>query len=203
MKNLLLSSLLLTFLNSCASYSDNFRISDKKVESFTPDFLINSSKEKSFRMSIEAYGNNFSGNVVSKKLNQNHYRFAFLSEFGGKMLDFELENQEMKVNYAMEQLDRKIILNMLQKDFNLLFNENNKIIQTFESDGFSVLQSKINEKPVYYFLKNDSLEKAVMAPRKKEKISLQYSYKESEFPDVEISHGKVKIKIYLHLLDSN
>lgn len=154
-------------------------------------------------MSIEAYGNNFGGIVVCKKLNSNHYRFAFLNEFGGKMLDFELENQEMKVNYAMEQLDRKIILNMLQKDFNLLFNENNKITQTFESDGYSILQSEIKEKQVYYFLKNDTLEKTIMPGKTKEKISLQYSYNDSEFPDVKISHRKVKIKIYLHLLDSN
>lgn len=194
--------ILIFIVSSCASYSDNFQISDKKIESFTPDFL-NSFQEKSFKISIDAYGNNFGGIVVCKKINPNHYRFAFLNEFGGKMLDFELENQEMKVNYAMEQLDRKIILNMLQKDFNLLFNENNTIIQTFESDGYSVLQTEISENPVYYFLKNDSLQKTVLAPHKKEKINLQFSYANTDFPDVEISHGKVKIKIYLHLLDSN
>lgn len=202
MKNLLLSSLLLTYF-SCGTYTENFKISDKNVENFTPDFLINSPKEKTFRMAIEAYGNNFSGNVVSKKLNPNHYRFAFLNEFGGKMLDFELINQDLKLNYAMEGLDRKIILNMLKKDFNLLFNENNPISETFESDEFLILQSEINSNPVYYYLKNDTLQRTVMTGRKKEKINLQYSFKGDEFPDVEISHRKVKIKIYLHLLDSN
>ncbi|SMC34666.1 hypothetical protein [Moheibacter sediminis] len=203
MKNLVLNSLLLVFLNSCASYSDNFQVSEKKLESFTPEFLVNSSKEKSFRMSIDAYGNNFSGIVVSKKINPNHYRFAFLNEFGGKMLDFELENQQIKVHHVIEKLNRKIILNMLSKDFNLLFNENNKITKAFESDDYSILESEINDKPVYYFTKNDVLEKTVMTSGKKEKISLQYHYIQTEFPDVEISHGKVKIKIYLHLLESN
>lgn len=203
MKNLVLSSLLLTFLCSCASYSEKFHVSEKRIENFTPEFLINSSKEKSFRMSIEAYGEIFGGIVVCKKLDPNHYRFAFLNEFGGKILDFELENQEMRVNYVMEHLDKKIILNMLRKDFNLLFNESNEITQMFESDEYSVLQSKLNKRPVYYFIKNDVLEKTVMASGKKEKISLQYNYNETEFPDVEISHGKLKIKIYLHLLDSN
>lgn len=203
MKNLVLSSLLLTFLCSCASYSEKFHVSEKRIENFTPEFLINSSKEKSFRMSIEAYGEIFGGIVVCKKLDPNHYRFAFLNEFGGKILDFELENQEMRVNYVMEHLDKKIILNMLRKDFNLLFNESNEITQMFESDEYSVLQSKLNKRPVYYFTKNDVLEKTVMASGKKEKISLQYNYNETEFPDVEISHGKLKIKIYLHLLDSN
>lgn len=202
MKNLLLSSLLLT-LFSCGTYTENFKISNKKVENFTSEFLINSPKEKSFRMAIEAYGNNFSGNVVSKKLNPNHYRFAFLNEFGGKMLDFELINQDLKLNYAMEELDRKILLSMLEKDFNLLFNENNSISETFEFDEFLILKSKINSNPIYYYLKNDTLRKTVMATGKKEKINLQYSYKGTEFPDVEISHGKVKVKIYLHLLDSN
>lgn len=201
MKNLVLSSLLFIFLFSCGTYSKNFKVSDRNVESFTPEFLINSSKEKSFRMSIDAYDNNFSGIVVSKRLNPNHYRFAFLNEFGGKMLDFELINQEMKVHYAMQQLDRKIILNLLKKDFNLLFNENNKIFQTLESEELTILETEINKKPVYYFLKNDLLQKTVMASRKNEKINLIYNYKDTQFPDVEISHGKLKIKIYLHLLD--
>lgn len=203
MRNLVLSSLLFVFLASCATYSENFQVADKKVESFTPEFLTNSPIEKSFRMSIDAYGNNFSGIVVSKKINSNHYRFAFLNEFGAKMLDFELENQGVKMHYAIEQLDKKIILNLLQKDFNLLFNENNKIIQTFNSKEFKILETEINRKSVYYFLKNGSLQKTVMTSRKKEKINLQYNYKGTEFPDVEISHRKVKIKIYLHLLESD
>lgn len=201
MKNLVLSSFLLIFLISCGTYSKNFQVSESKIESFTPEFLMNSPKEKSFRMSIDAYGNNFSGIVVSKKINPNHYRFAFLNEFGAKMLDFELGNQEMKIHSVMEQLDRKIILNLLKKDFNLLFNENNKITQTFDSEEFKILQSEINSQTVYYFLKNDSLQKMVLVSGKKEKICLEYMYKNTAFPDVEISHGNVKIKIYLHLLD--
>lgn len=203
MKSLVLSSFLLIFLSSCGTYSKNFQVSEKKIKSYTPEFLMNSPKEKSFRMSIDAYGNNLSGIVVSKKINPNHYRFAFLNEFGAKMLDFELENQEMKIHSVIEQLDRKIILNLLKKDFNLLFNENNKITQTFDSEEFKILKSEINSQSVYYFLKNNSLQKTVLASGKKEKIRLEYIYKNTAFPDVEISHGKVKIKIYLHLLDSN
>ncbi len=203
MKSLPLSSLFLTLLFSCASYSDGFRVSEKKIDFYTPDFLINSGTEKSFRMSIEAYENHFGGIVASKKLNPNHYRFAFLNEFGGKMLDFELENQEMRINYVMEELDRKIILNLLKKDFNLLFTEVNKILQSYEQEDFIILESKIHGNPVYYYLKNNVLQKTTMTGRKKEKINLEYKYNGSEFPDVEISHSDMKIKIYLHLLDNN
>lgn len=203
MKNLVLSSFLLIFFNSCGTYSQNFQVSEKKVETYTPEFLLTSPSEKIFRMSIDAYGTNYSGNVVSKRINSNHYRFAFLNEFGGKMLDFELENQEMKIHYVMEQLDRKIILNLLKKDFNLLFDENNSVKQTFKFEDYLIFQSEINSKSVYYYLKNDTLQKTVMTGKKSKKIDLQYSYETKEFPDVEISHEKIKIKIYLHLLDSN
>lgn len=200
MKNFLLSSVFFCFI-SCATYSDGFLISEKQIEAFTPEFLINST-ENSFRMSIDAYGNHFSGIVVCKKLKQDHRRFAFLNEFGGKMLDFELENQEFKLNHAVEGLDKKLILNMLQKDFGLIFLEDIKVEQVFESEEFLILKSNLKKDPVYLYLKNDTLTKTVMTGRKKEKIQLDYRYGEKEFPDVEISHKNVKIKIYLHLLDN-
>src|SRR5690606_19132751 len=135
------------FLFSCSSYTKSFESRAIPVERFTPTYLKNF-KENSFKISIEAYGNHFGGILATKKLKENHFRFAFLNEFGGKMLDFELINQELKLNYAIDELNKKIILNLLKKDFNLLFHENNKVLNAYENNGYMILQSEINKKPV-------------------------------------------------------
>lgn len=201
MKNFLLSSLILII--SCASYTEKFTPEEKSVESFTPAYLKEFS-EASFKITIDAYGSSFGGILAAKKLNENHFRFAFINEFGGKLMDFELQNGEFKLNYAIEDLNRKIILNLLKKDFILLFSEQNIVQQEFTDSTFRILKSSHQslKQPVYYFLNTETgqLESTVLASRK-EKVKIVFSDLGKSIPDMQISHGKLKIKIYLHLLD--
>jgi hypothetical protein len=201
MRNLVLSSLFLII--SCASYTKNFVEKEKQFETFTPNYLENF-QEASFKISIDAFGNHFGGILAAKKLEINHYRFAFVNEFGGKLLDFELINNELKLNYAVDGLNRKILLKLLEKDFNLTFSENNRVENQFQNEQFKILKSSVGnlKKPVYYFLdsKTGKLKKIVLA-NQKEEISVNLISTEKIWPDVEISHQKMPIKIYLHLLD--
>lgn len=201
MKNLLLSSLILIF--SCTSYTKTFIPREKKIETFTPPYLQNFN-EASFKISIEAYGNHFGGILAAKKLNENHFRFAFINEFGGKLMDFELENNDFKLNYAIEELNRKIILNLLYRDFRLLFSAQNKVEQEFENSAYHIIKTSNPGfgQPVYFYMSNETgrLASSVLAGRK-EKIKIIFTDMGKSMPDAEISHGKAKVKIYLHLLD--
>src|SRR5690606_16993479 len=116
----ILNLFFIVLFSSCSTYTKNF-VSERANEKFTPHYLEDF-YEGSFKISIEAFDNHFGGILVAKKLEKNHFRFAFINEFGGKLLDFELIDKELKLNYAIEQLNRKIILNMLEKDFALLFS---------------------------------------------------------------------------------
>src|SRR5690606_16496861 len=129
----ILTLFFIILVSSCSTYTKNF-VSEQVNERFTPHYLEDFS-EGSFKISIEAFDNHFGGILVAKKLETNHFRFAFINEFGGKLLDFELIDKELKLNYAIEQLDRKIILNMLEKDFALLFSEDNKIDEKFSFEN--------------------------------------------------------------------
>lgn len=200
--NLLLSSILLFF--SCASYSDGFVEKENAIQSFTPGYLTDF-QEHSFKISIEAYGKHFGGILVAKKLDVNHFRFAFLNEFGGKMMDFELINRKMKLNDAIDELKRKIILKMLETDFSLLFSEENEIEKTFSYSDWTILKAKqeIQNKSVYYQLNADEILRKITLANAKEKVSVELKEIENSFPEIEISHGKQPIKIYLHLLANN
>jgi len=203
MKSLLLSSLIL--ISSCASYTKSFKEKERTVEIYSPGYLKNF-KEKSFKISIDAFGNHFGGILVAKKLDNNHYRFALINEFGGKLMDFELKNNEFQLNYAIEQLNRKIIINLLKKDFLLLFSEQNRIDHEFDNQSFIILESSIPnlKQPVYYYL-NPETEKpeSIILAGKKEKVKITFTESSNSVPDAEVTHGKLPIKIYLHLLENN
>ncbi len=202
MKSFLLCSFLLVFV-SCASYTKDFEPKERTIERFTPEYLKDF-EEKSFKISIESYGNNFGGILVAKKLNVNHYRLAFLNEFGGKMLDFEIINRELKLNYAIEQLDKKILLNLLEKDFVMLFSEENLIENEFTQNENLILQTEkfIGNKNLFYELNPAGNLKKITLVKNKEKASIKLIYNVKQFPDIEILHGKMPIKIYLHLLNN-
>jgi len=191
------------FQISCASYTKSFEPKEKTVETFTPDYLKDF-QEASFKISIEAFENHFGGIMVAKKLKRNHYRFAFLNEFGGKMMDFEILNRELKLNYAVEQLNRKIILKMLEKDFSMLFSEEVLIKNEFAQNELRMLEVEkfSGNKSLFYELNQaGNLQKITLA-KNKEKASITLINNDKHLSDIEISHGDFPIKIYLHLLNN-
>lgn len=199
------SKFLLVFASifySCGSFSNQMSEKEKSVENYTPNYLIDF-KENSFKISIEAFGNHFGGILVAKRLAENHYRFAIINEFGGKLMDFEIQHRKLKLNYAIDELDRKIILNLLEKDFALLFSEKNLIEKEFDFNESTVLKSSdfVQNKDLYYYL-NDLKLGSILLAKNKEKVRVNILNTEQSFPQVEILHGKIPIKIYLHLLEN-
>jgi hypothetical protein len=195
--------LLFLFLNSCGSTIRNTENQRAENQTFTPPYLENFTEE-SFKVSIEAYGNNFGGIMVAKRLDVNHYRFAMINEFGGKLLDFELINQNLKLNYAIDQLDRKILLNLLEKDFSMLFSENLPISNSLNVEGHNRITTYIPQlKRSLIFVSesdgNQNLLEIHLAKKKIETIA-KLSGGNIRFPNVVITHQNLPIKIFLHLL---
>ncbi len=195
---------IILFNVSCASFTKSFDPKEKTIENFTPEYLKDF-EEASFKISIEAFDNHFGGIMVTKKLKTNHYRFAFLNEFGGKMMDFEMLNRELKLNYAIEQLNRKIILNMLEKDFAMLFSEEVFIENEFAKNEYRFLDAGkfIGNKHLYYELNPDGELTQILLANGKEKVRIDLENNTQRIPEIRISHGKLPIKIYLHLLENN
>lgn len=187
--------LLFLFLNSCGSYTRNLETQKTEIETFTPPYLENFTEE-SFKVSIEAFGNHFGGIMLAKRMGENHYRFAMINEFGGKLLDFELINQELKLNYAIDQLDRKMLLNLLEKDFSMIFSEKNWVLNSYKKDNGNLVQTEQN---IYYFLENENLKKIEFA-KKKVKTIVEIHSNGSKIPNFDIHHQNLPIKIFLHLL---
>ncbi|WP_128331021.1 hypothetical protein [Apibacter sp. HY039] len=204
MRNLIFSYLLLLVMGSCSSYNQSFTKVNTIVETYTPNYLTDKNIEKVFRININIYDHDLSGILAIKKINEEHYRVAVLTEIGAKLIDFELIKEQLKLNYAIEQLNRKIILNVLKRDFLLLLNQNTNVVNQYEYKEYTVYESLLENKSIYYYIskQSDNLEKTVYASKKKSKISLDFVYNKSDFPDVEITHNAVKLQINLKVLEN-
>lgn len=187
--------ILLIFLQSCSIYTQNFQEKENSISTYTPYYLENF-REANFKVSIEAFGNQFGGIMVAKRFNANHYRVAMMNEFGGKLLDFELIDQQLKLNYAIEQLDRKMLLKLLEKDFSMIFTENNSILKSYHSEENQILATKNS---IYYILNQNYLNEIHFA-KNKLKTRIEVISTEENLPNFEINHENMPIKIFLHLL---
>jgi len=158
------------------------------------------SKDYVYKAKIEVYGNSFGGIWVVKKLNQAHYRIVFTTEFGNKIFDFELENADFKVNFILPDLKKKLIINTLKKDFQILLKEDNQVYRKYEAARQIVYQSKYNNRYNFHFTDADSqtLNKIVHRGKVKEKIVMHIeATTPTKAKKISIQHQNIKLQIDL------
>ena len=49
---------------------------------------------------MEVYGNDISGILIIKKISETTHRVVLTSDFGNKMIDFEISENDFKLNYV-------------------------------------------------------------------------------------------------------
>lgn len=134
MRYFLTSSFLLLLLTSCSlSTTKEFLERTPSKESVTNDYFSDIEKDYVYKAKFEVYKHNFGGILIVKKINKNHHRIVFTTEFGNKIFDFEFIENTFKVNSIYDDLNKKFIINTLQKDLQLLVKQNNKVIGEFSN----------------------------------------------------------------------
>ena len=203
---LLINLFFLLVLSSCAS---------NVVKGYTPvtlekktvevPYFSNSATDYVYKANISVYGNELTGIFIAKKINETTHRVVFTTEFGNKLLDFEISEKEFKVNSIAEELDRKILINTLKTDFRLLLRKDYLIEKQFENTLDIVYQSKDGNKYNYLFVsKTDEKQyKIVHSSRTKEKISISFDSENNIFAErIVLRHKNIKLKIELNYLQS-
>ena len=201
---LIISFFLLVVLNSCAvkTVKDFDKIPVSKAIYKTP-YFSDKSVDYVYKSSISVYGRDFGGIFIAKKINETTHRIVFTTEFGNKLFDFEIAGNEFKVNFILEELDRKIIVNMLKRDFMLLLINEFQVDEEFENTDFTVLKSKEDKRFNFLFVskKNIKLEKLVHSTKSKEKISIEYLSENNTLAEkIIIDHKNIKLRIELNFL---
>jgi len=210
MRYLLINFLFLSLV-SCGTLATTKGLVAKSIsKSIQNPYFSNVKTDYVYKAKIDVNKNHFGGLLIVKKMAKNHHRVVFTTEFGNKIFDFEFTNNIFlfkslfKVNYIMDKLDKKIIVNALKKDFQLLVSENNVAIREFNTSNFTIYQTNSNKRDNYYYInkKNKQLEKVVMASKHKEKVTIKFNKINNNLAkSIQIKHHNFNMNMQLNYIN--
>lgn len=196
----LVYSLIIVLLVSCKSY----RLTDAKPvqtsEKTVENLYFSSGEDYVYKCQMDIYKNHVSGILIIKKLNETSHRVAMTSDFGNKLIDFEISENDFKLNYVLPDLDKKIVINFLKNDFRELLRKQYPVNASFENDDSKIYLSKADKKAYYLFFnkENGLLKNIIYTKKNKEKIDFTFAAKKHIFADsLNLKHKDFKINIKL------
>lgn len=200
---LTISVFILLFSISCSTVNvvKDYKATPLETSTFKVPYFTNPEMDYVYKTNISVYGNELSGIFIAKKINDSTHRIVFTTEFGNKLLDFEISETNFKVNFIVEELNRKILINTLITDFRLLLRSHYTIKSQFENSLNKVYLAQEDKKNNYFFvLKSDNqLFKIINSSKRKEKINLLFTSENNNFASkIVIQHFNIKLRIELN-----
>ena len=187
-------------LVGCASYTKKHGF--KEIETidkvvYNP-YFSDASKDYVYKAKIEFYNKTFGGIFIVKKIAEANHRVVFTTEMGSKIFDFSFHNDDFKVNYILEEMDKKILLNILEKDFRVLVREHGNILNKSVKENRTLLETEIVNKKYFYAFKNDQLNSISRVKMGKEKVQFIFSdISAITAKNIQILHHNIKLTIKL------
>lgn len=196
----LLYSLILVLAVSCKTY----QLTDVKPVSTTEKTVENlyfsSAEDYVYKCQMDIYKNHISGILIIKKISETTHRVVMTSDFGNKMIDFEISENDFKLNYVLADLDKKMVINFLKNDFQELLRQKYPVAESFENENFSIFRSELDKKKYYlsFNKENSLLTNIVYTKNNKEKINFSFEAKKPTFAKmINLEHKDFKINIKL------
>ena len=137
----LLSSLLVLTLISCGpkvTKGLEVPVSREKIGS---PYFSDLSKDYVYKAKLDIYGNYFGGILIVKKISEAKHRVVFTTEFGSKIFDFLYDGDTFTKNFILPDLDKKIIVNTLEKDFRILITEKKDVVSQYQYSEYNVFET--------------------------------------------------------------
>ncbi|MHA7057013.1 hypothetical protein ACWGOQ_0007330 [Aquimarina sp. M1] len=157
-----------------------------------------------YKADITIYGNEFSGILILKKIDLQNHRMVFTSQFGSTFFDIEFKKGAYKINSIVEQLDRKIILNTLIRDFSLLVKEKATVVEIFHNKEYNVLKNQEDNRSNYYFYNQSGfgLDKIIHTTKRNEKFTIHFNNisEDKVAKNIRIDHQNIKLNLVLNFL---
>ena len=198
---ILLSSLLVFAILGCASYpkKKGYEFAEiVKSETLNP-YFSNALKDYVYKAKIETFDRTFGGIFIIKKIGPSHHRTVFTTEIGNTLFDFSFHGDGFKVNRILKEIDRKILVNILKRDFTTLFSNPSQILQTFKNNKDIIFETKILSKKHYFYHAADQLRAIVRTGSGKEKVVFEFSEIEQDFArKIKIIHKTFPLTITLN-----
>ncbi|ANF50990.1 hypothetical protein A0O34_10885 [Chryseobacterium glaciei] len=195
-----LYSLIFLLFVSCKTYKLADAKSVSTSEKIVENLYFSSNEDYVYKCQMDIYKNHVSGILIIKKLNDAIHRVVLTSDFGNKLIDFEISGENFKLNYVLADLDKKIVINFLKNDFQQLLKQKYPVNETFENEKSKIYLSKLDKKQYYLFFnkENGLLNQIIYTKNNKEKIDFTFEAKKHIFADsLNLQHKDFKINIKL------
>lgn len=199
LRNLAYSLIFISF-TACKTYKLNDVQSIPAAEKTVENLYFSSNEDYVYKCQMDIYKNHVSGILIIKKINASTHRVVLTSDFGNKLIDFEISENDFKLNYVLPDLDRKIVINFLHNDFQELLKQNFPVAEAFENKTDYIYLSKSGKKAYYLFFNKDNrlLKQIVYTKNNKEKIDFTFGAKKPIFADsLNLRHKDFNINIKL------
>ncbi|WP_282159841.1 hypothetical protein [Ulvibacterium marinum] len=191
---------LLFLIWACASYPErnNFQSVETSGGSITNPYFSNPKKDYVYKADINLYKKNFSGILILKKLGVQHHRVVFTTELGNTIFDFSFRDGDFRVNHILSEMNKKMVINLLKKDFRTLVKENPSVLNRFASEDRFIFETEMAKGKNYYYTIDRKLEKIVQTKNGKKKVSFIFSSVDAEVAkNIQILHHNIKLSIRL------
>jgi len=169
------------------------------------EYFANPDIDYVYKAKLQIYNNNYGGILIIKKIEPNHYRVVFTTEFGNKIFDLDLDADNLHVKYIVEQLNKKKLIKTLHSDFQLLVRQNNLIEKEFISKTDFIYKSKIINKDSYYFYlkSNNKLNKIISSSKTNEKLTIEFNDIDDKIAKkISMVHHNFNMKIDLTFINN-
>lgn len=199
MKYLLIN---LTFLLlACASFpkKNNLKSINGDVPVIVNPYFSDPSMDYIYKAKINFGEKSFGGIFVVKKMGPEHHRVVFTTEMGNKLFDFSFIENKFRINFILEEMNKKILINLLKKDFFILIHKNVDILNHFQKIGDSIFhEAKIKNNTYFYLTRDDRLHKIVETKGSKAKSDYIFTeLKNNRAGEIKIRHKNIRLTIDL------
>lgn len=156
-----------------------------------------------YNASVEVMGKHLSGLLLVKNMPDSSYRVVFTSEAGITFFDFGFSNQgDFKVFNIIEQLNKKAVIQILRKDFELVLGLPFRAGDYSRfTDGEEIYFGVRQKNETAYFITNKdcaSLHRLEWASARKRKVSVVLPGSNYPSPEkIELSHLTFNMQIKL------
>jgi hypothetical protein len=207
-KNLFLSSLVVFLISSCSPTLCYKKQSKPEVITETKIHpIVNRNNSLLYKANIKLYTKYFSGLILLKQTDSSTSHLVFVTELGMKMFDYEIQNNQFKLIYVFEPLNKPKILNLLESDLKLILLQNllNKEAAIYSKANKYIYKVNEQELKNFYYIntstKTVSQTKVKGALFCKEKVTYIYN-DSSEATHIKLKHkGFIRLKIELNNIE--
>lgn len=193
----LLSNLCL--LTACGTLRFPGEVSREVFSETIQNTYFTSEKPQIFLFKLLFKDNQQSGIFVHKKAGDDLHRVVISSLFGGTLLDLTFDKENYTVNYVVEDLNKKFLLNLLHRDFSLLVNERYLPTQKIQTLTQTIYQSQQN----YLVMEAGKLQQIQLIKGKKKKVQIDYTSDNGVLQHATLKHFNLPVSIELDLKTEN